>query len=466
MRKPMLVATMVIAAGFGSVACGRAPDRSATIGVSDGAPAATTPLDPKKRAEQGQKLYIAWCSGCHGERGRADGPAAAFLVPKPRNFLTDRFKVRSTPSGKPPRRDDLLGTLVRGLPGTPMPSFGFLTEDERGLIVDHVRKLAGLDQKPEVAALTAGAEPASTPESVDRGKALYAKLGCAACHGATGKGDGDSSKTLKDDKGQPLPARDYTKGLFMGGDTATAIRMRFVTGMDGSPMPSFADAMPNETDGWDLANYILSLRTPKEPYPTDKVALGRRVVDERHCNGCHVIEGKGAQVGPSLDVVSAKLRFDYAKVWLTDPPAQGKVYPYMPYRMPNLGLTAEEIDGVLAYFASIAHRDYPESPPAAPKFDKETIAKGQLLYFLKCTECHNMGTIVPTPAAKQQGPDLLNISTRLRFDFMHVWVDNPKAMYPDSKMVDTNLTPAEIDQVTAFVWSTSVEGSKSAKPSP
>ncbi|RMF93832.1 MAG: cytochrome c [Nitrospinota bacterium] len=40
-------------------------------------------------AEAGKKIYQQFCASCHGASGRGDGPAAAALNPKPRNF-TDK----------------------------------------------------------------------------------------------------------------------------------------------------------------------------------------------------------------------------------------------------------------------------------------------------------------------------------------------------------------------------------------
>lgn len=35
--------------------------------------------------EEGKKFYVTYCSGCHGESGKGDGPAAASLPVKPAN---------------------------------------------------------------------------------------------------------------------------------------------------------------------------------------------------------------------------------------------------------------------------------------------------------------------------------------------------------------------------------------------
>jgi cytochrome c2 len=183
-------------------------------------------------------------------------------------------------------------------------------------------------------------------------------------------------------------------------------------------------------------------------------------VEDRQCYGCHVIEGRGGRVGPSLDVSAAKLRYDWARNFLADPRKAGKIYPYIPYRMPDLGLTAKEIEGVLAVFANVAHRPYPEPAPREIVIDESKVAAGQLIYFLKCTECHNMGNVIPLPEAKRQGPDLIEISRRMQFDWIATWVKNPQEVYPDTRMVNTNLTAEQVEEVRAFIWKTSVDAKK------
>lgn len=405
---------------------------------------------------EAKKVYEAWCSGCHGDKGRGDGPAAAVLEVKPRNFLREKFKIRSTESGKPPTRTDIFETVTRGLPGTAMPSFKFLPEKERWLAVDYVRKLANLDTAPEPEKIELGNEPKVRGEAIQRGKEVYAKMGCAQCHGPEGRGDGPSAQSLKDSSGRSIPARDYTRGEYLGGDTPYAINMRFQSGIDGTPMPSYKGVFTTE-QSWDLAHYILSLRRRKPAPPADPVAHGRNLVKEKQCFGCHVIEGQGADVGPSLDAAAAKLRYDYVKDFLKDPLKQGKIYGYMPYRMPQFNLKQDEIEAVVALFADIAKRDIKDPPEQIPAFDDGKVIQGKTLYFLKCTECHNMGTVIPTPVAKQQGPDLITVSDRILYKWMPVWVNNPKQVYSAARMVDTNLTPQEIEAVVSFVWKTSVE---------
>lgn len=125
--------------------------------------------------------------------------------------------------------------------------------------------------------------------------------------------------------------------------------------------------------------------------------------------------------------------------------------------MPNLHLKPDEIEGVLTLLAHVAGRPYPKPAPTPPAIDADKASEGMLFYVVKCAECHNLGSVIPTPLAKQQGPDLIHISRRLRYDWIPDWVANPMSVYPGTSMVDTNLTQHEIDVVRAFLWKTRME---------
>jgi cytochrome c oxidase cbb3-type subunit 2 len=87
------------------------------------------------------KLFNSYCAPCHGELGKADGPLAYLVYPKPRDFTRGVFKLRSTPSGEAPTDQDLVATIRNGLPGTAMPSFYFLKEEEIGSLAAYVKQL-------------------------------------------------------------------------------------------------------------------------------------------------------------------------------------------------------------------------------------------------------------------------------------------------------------------------------------
>jgi cytochrome c oxidase cbb3-type subunit 2 len=212
-----------------------------------------------------------YCVGCHGVRGDGRGPAAEMLITKPRDFTKGVFKFRSTASGSLPTDEDLYRIITRGVYRTSMPEWSLLTEHDRIAVVQYIKSFY-----PEWKTRGPGtplAVPAAPPsvgsaESVARGRELYQLLECSACHGSGGRGDGPSAASLEPDAwGNPQKPFDFTKGRLKSGPTREDIYRTFMTGLNGTAMPSFYDifAEPDgenirEGDAWHLVSYILSLR--------------------------------------------------------------------------------------------------------------------------------------------------------------------------------------------------------------
>jgi len=175
-------------------------------------------------AAKGKTLFMINCASCHGSKGEGDGNRAAGLNPKPRNYHTEKFKFG----------DDIVSiynTLQKGSPGTSMPSFVLLPQEDVMAMAHYVRTLipnptptteAIIAKLPEVkvgAAATAPSQAAlldslfkdtgphipiqvamqriaqapETPRYASRlnsampGAELYAQR-CASCHGQYGEG--------------------------------------------------------------------------------------------------------------------------------------------------------------------------------------------------------------------------------------------------------------------------------------
>ena len=211
--------------------------------------------------ESGKTLYLRYCSQCHGEKGDGEGYAAPHLLPKPRNFTAGKFKIRTTPNGALPTHQDVVNIIRRGMPYTSMPAWPNFTDQEVSDLADFITTFSPEFANPENAPKPVPLEsaPRSTKESVELGKKLYEENGCVRCHGNLGRGDGPSAPTLVDDWGHPIRPADLAQSwTFRGGSSREDIFRTMSTGLNGTPMPSFLDALKPE-QRWAITDYIVSL---------------------------------------------------------------------------------------------------------------------------------------------------------------------------------------------------------------
>lgn len=242
----------------------RKPEKLESLLGPAAAWAQAKPAETPENLERGKKIYVKRCLVCHGEKGDGQGPVAPYLNPRPRDFTLGSYKFRTTGSGEPPTDEDLFRVVTRGIPGTAMSGWTTLSAEDRWLVLGYVKQFsAAFKEKSTV--VTPAKEPSRSPELIARGKDVYKRAKCWECHGESGRGDGPSAPTLKDDGKNAIRAANLRKGwLIKGGREPRDIFMRFSTGVDGTPMPSYADAL-SEDDRWALAHYVASLQTKEEP---------------------------------------------------------------------------------------------------------------------------------------------------------------------------------------------------------
>ncbi len=225
------------------------------------------------------ELYDLHCAVCHGDTGTGQGPAAPFLFPPPTNFTHGNFRWVGTQNAIA-SEEDILRTLERGLPGSAMPSWSWLPDEDLRGLARFVRELAmdGLVQRHRDEAFVRGNEmseaearerlrgildpspPLDVPAAdalgdLDHGRELYL-ASCANCHGAEGTGQ---REPLWDEQGDLDWPRDFTAGFLRGGSSIQDLYRRIHLGMPGSAMLPTA-LTPKE--GLDLASYVHSLIPP------------------------------------------------------------------------------------------------------------------------------------------------------------------------------------------------------------
>ena len=214
-------------------------------------------------AKNAQYDYRRYCAGCHGERGDGNGENAPWIDPKPRDFQLGIFKCRSTPTGTLPTDQDLSDTIARGIDRSNMPSWNMFTLQQKADLVAWVKHFSPrwTSEKPGTP-IQIPAEPEVTAERIKNGREIFAKVQCWKCHGVTGEANGPSAATLQDDLGRPIAPFNFTEGSPKCGSSDADLYRIFMTGLDGTPMPSFADNIKPD-EAWDLVFYLKSLEPKK-----------------------------------------------------------------------------------------------------------------------------------------------------------------------------------------------------------
>jgi mono/diheme cytochrome c family protein len=298
--------------------------------------AAAGPVRVDNTGEQ-RGLYRRHCVHCHGITGDGMGPTAAFLRPYPRDYRQGKFKFKSTTmAAKPTSHDtpallagtkedvpsDLKRTLLEGIPGTSMPSFRTLPNEDLDALIEYVKYLSIRGQMEEalmrevsgliegenleytkeylVDELLAGiadpwkeasshiiappAEPkGDLTESIAAGRILFysKKANCVSCHGTEALGDGqiqidvwNEFKALGEKQHaallemgailpkQMLPPRNLRQGVFRGGGRPLDVYRRVAAGIPGAKMQAFSGTLTPE-EIWHLVHFVRNL--PYEP---------------------------------------------------------------------------------------------------------------------------------------------------------------------------------------------------------
>jgi hypothetical protein len=114
-------------------------------------------------------------------------------------------------------------------------------------------------------------------------------------------------------------------------------------------------------------------------------------------------------------------------------------------RMPKFNFDSRKAAALVDYFAAVDGAEYPYVYD--PRLDSSSIAEaekahpGHLEGALKivtnnnyCVKCHLVGTYTPPGSVKALAPQLQQVHERLRPDYVHGWIANPKRFLPYTGM--------------------------------
>lgn len=224
-------------------------------------------------------------------------------------------------------------------------------------------------------------------EHIAKGHKIFNRY-CTPCHGNNGDGSGYNAKNL-----DPLP-RDLTdseEAYMVKLDNEEIYEVLQVGGYGvdlSAAMPVWGKVF-SEEDLWSLVAYIRTLhpyegeeivfkkpeseepifnrQRPRYPkvreqvfydlmesmVPDDEafegqVVLGEEIFEERGCNGCHVVNGEGGELGPDLTRAGFMLQTQYIFRWILNPQSFKSNT-----RMANLDLPEEEALAIALYVSTL-----------------------------------------------------------------------------------------------------------------
>ncbi len=214
---------------------------------------------------EGHRIYDDHCAICHGADGSGRGEEAKRFKTPPADLTSGLYKFRSTPSGAPPLPEDIYRTLTEGLRGTGMLPQLHLSTDQRWAVTRYLFTLLPADlQTRTPQQVSVPALPAATTEPVGQGRTLYADLGCVSCHGDDGRGNIPAAGELRDYKDRPIMPTDLTFRPWKRSNSPEDLYSTLVTGINGTPMPAYADILPPE-QMWTLVSYVAILAVNRMP---------------------------------------------------------------------------------------------------------------------------------------------------------------------------------------------------------
>ena len=216
-------------------------------------------MQPERNASlaRGRALYAGSCAVCHGERGQGAIWAGGNMVRAPRAFASPAARAELS-------RERMIDAVVKGRPGTAMPSFATqLPRPDIDAVVDYIRAdfmrapvsgisgtsaHAGRTPGPVAAADMSLPLPKRLKGGVGRGERFYA-ANCATCHGARGDGRGPRAYFIN-----PKP-RNFVDPSARALLNRPALFAAIAAGKPGTEMPAW-DKVIDDQQIADVAEYV------------------------------------------------------------------------------------------------------------------------------------------------------------------------------------------------------------------
>ena len=357
-----------------------------------------------------------------------------------------------------------------------MPQFTALSDAQREAIITFVLGLVSEPPPPQYVY-----KPTPRRDAIVQGLQVIDKFNCTGCHAFSM--DKWELSYAPDDfaEAPPVSDFDFLKPHFTAAQIETSLKtdtagMRQATivgmpavGEDGKPARVDDGGAPLEADDKETPGFYSFLpfdntlingearpagykflvpeNTITKRYPPlggflARLAFPAVLAAEKEVNPNVVAEEVWGWVPPPLPGEGKKVQSAWLYDFLLDP------YPIRPsvvLRMPKFNMSPEESRKLVNYFAAVDGADYPynfdprtrDAHLAAASADHPKRFDDALNIVIDnsyCVKCHLLGDFEPKGSARAKAPQLDRVFRRLRPDWTHDWVANPKRILPYTSM--------------------------------
>ncbi|MBI3312794.1 MAG: c-type cytochrome [Candidatus Omnitrophica bacterium] len=198
-----------------------------------------------------------------------------------------------------------------------------------------------------------------------------------------------------------------------------------------------------------LTTFLLSLRKEEIPLEMqrrlntkeEQIEVGRRIVAQFNCQGCHSLDGKEGKVRslmqedlgkapPVIDGEGKKVHSQWLYEFLERP---ATIRPWLTYRMPTFGFADPDLVALVQYFQNLSDVPAFYKPESIQPSSEELSVGRDLFKTFQCMKCHQSN--VPAGlSASFLAPDLLMAQHRLRPEWVLDWLKDPQALQPGTMM--------------------------------
>ncbi len=189
---------------------------------------------------------------------------------------------------------------------------------------------------------------------------------------------------------------------------------------------------------------------------------GADLIKQLNCQSCHIIEGEGRTIAPSIEEwlvkyeketeadaakykdnmsppdlhgIGKKLNTEFLFNFLHSP--DQTIRPWLSVRMPSYTFNVDHLNMLIQYFQTIDGETRPYRDQVNTDLTKKEYTAAENLFSvenLDCQKCHVVGSKNPSGTKDTWAPDLSFAQQRLKPEWVIEWIKNPTSLMPGTKM--------------------------------